>query len=108
MRCLFLFFLLTTIRKTLLGSKLNLKTRLTRYNKIEENMQTAKTYRVIGQIEWSKTACSHSAAATTLRISTKNRCTQPVLKSCSLALQTLTSSTVTLLSAHSYSRKAEC
>lgn len=71
--CLFLFFLLTTITKKLLGSKLNLKTRLTRYNKIEENMQTAhsKTYRVIGQNEWSKTACSHSAAATTLRISTK-------------------------------------
>lgn len=63
MQCLFLFFLLTTIRKTLLGSKLNLKTRLTRYNKIEENMQTAhsKTYRVIGQNEWSKTACSHSS-----------------------------------------------
>lgn len=109
MHSLFLFFLLTTIRKTLLGSKLNLKIRLTRYNKIEEKMQTAhsKTYRVIGQNEWSKTACSHSAAATTLRISTKKRCTQPVLKSCSLALQTLTSSTVTLLSAHSYSRKAE-
>lgn len=61
MHCLFLFFLLTTIRKTLLGSKLNLKTRQTRYNKIEENMQIAhsKTYRVIGQNECSKTACSH-------------------------------------------------
>lgn len=97
MRCLFVF--LTD------NNQENLKTRLTRYNKIEENMQTAKTYRVIELNEWSKTACSHSAAATTLR---KKRCTQPVLKSCSLALQTLTSSTVTLLSAHSYSRKAEC
>lgn len=51
MHCLFLFFLLTTNRKTFLGSKLNLKTRLTRYNKIKENMQTAHSKT---QSDWTK------------------------------------------------------